>query len=92
MSIFVSESCLIQQYHGNKKYFSTETKHERDARMKREKYIHNRDINRLKASKRYYETKLNTITDNDKLQETLKKIEELEKKILEIDVNASDIH
>ena len=90
MSIFVSESCLIRQYHRNKKYFTTETKRERDARMKREQYNHNRDINRLKASKRYYENRLNTITENDKRQEALKKIEELENKIIELNNESSE--
>lgn len=89
MSVYVSEDCLIRHYHKNKKYFSDETKRERDARIKRDHYRNNRDINRLKASKRYYENKLNTITDEDKKQITLKKIEELENKIMEINENTS---
>ena len=87
MSVLVSESCLTRNYHRNKKYFTNETKREREARIKHEKYANNRDVLRLKASKRYYENRLEKITDNDKKQDIMKKIEELENRIEELSEN-----
>ena len=92
MSVFVSEDCLVRNYHKNKKYFINETKRERDARIKRAHYKNNRDVFRLKASKRYYENKLNTITDNTQKQITINKIEELEKQLMEAIENSPKNH